>query len=66
MDALGRGWPKQLEEGEEGIGRGPEQVGREGGEGADPLGERGEGEKGRKRALYEKTREFLSPSFTPE
>ena len=67
MEVLGRGLPKQLGEGEEGSGRGPEQVGREGGEGEDPLGGRREGEKRRKRALYTKTpRELLSLSLTPE
>ena len=55
MEALGRGWPKQLEEGEEGSGRGPGQVGTGeergrillgGREGEDPLGERGGGKEG--------------------
>ena len=46
--------------------RGRPRAGEGRGEWEDPFGGRQEEEKERKRALYEKTQEFLSPSLTPE
>ena len=65
MEATGRGWPKQLEEGEEGSGGGPGQ-GRGEENGRILLGGGGKRRRKGRRALYKKTREFLSPSLTPE